>query len=60
MKPMSKFKLHIPKDSTNLVIEAFTTVAHVKDLESLFDGHTSLEGLVVHEELHKVEELAWL
>ena len=35
-------------------------MAHEENLESLFDGHASLEVLIVHEERHQVVELSWL
>ena len=51
---------YLPEDGTNLIIEALTTVAHVEDLQSFFNSDAALECLVVHQELHKVEELAGL
>lgn len=50
----------LPEDSSDLVVEAFSTVADVKNLQSFFNCHTALEGLVIHQELHEVEQLAGL
>jgi len=35
-------------------------MTHEQDLQSLFDGDTSLEVLIVHQEGYQVVELAWL
>lgn len=49
-----------PKDGFDLVVKLVTAVTHKQNLEGLFDGDPALKGLVVHQELNKVEELARL
>lgn len=52
-------KKHLPEYGSDFVVKAFTTVSHIEDLQSFLDSDSSLEGLVVHEELDEVEKLAW-
>ena len=53
------FSLFFTEDSLDFFIQILTTVAHEEDLECLFDGDTSLEVRVIHEEGDKVVQLAW-
>jgi hypothetical protein len=50
----------LPEDGFDLVVKFVTTVTHKQNLEGLFDGDPALKGLVVHQELNKVEQLARL
>ena len=50
----------LPEYGPNLVVQAFTTVAHIENLQCLLDCDATLESLVVHEELHEVEQFARL
>lgn len=49
----------ITEDSLDLFVKSITTVAHEENLKGLFNGDTALEGLIVHQELNKVEQFAW-
>ena len=52
--------LLLTKDGLDLLVKVLTSVAHVKNLEGLFDSDATLEVLVVHQESHEVVQLAWL
>ena len=54
------FSLFFAEDGSNFLIEILTTVAHEKDLECLFNGDTSSELCIVHEEGYKVVKLTGL
>jgi len=48
----------LTEDRLDLEIEIDSSVTDEKNLEGFFNGNTALEGLIVHEELDKVEELS--
>ncbi len=48
------------EDGLDLFIETVSTIAHIENLQSLFNSHSALESLVVHKELDNVKQLAWL
>ncbi len=50
--------LVIAEDGTNLFVQAVASIPDEQDLEGLLDGYRALEGLIVHEELGQVEQLA--
>jgi hypothetical protein len=43
--------IRLPKYRSDLIVQALTTISNIENLQSLFDCHAALEGLVVHEEL---------
>ena len=50
--------LFFAEDGLDLFIKVLTAVTHEKNLQSLLNGDTSLEVLIVHEECHQVVELS--
>ena len=51
---------NLPKDCFNFIIEALSTVSHVENLQSLFNGNSSLESLIIHQELDQIEQFSRL
>ena len=49
----------LTEDRLDLEIEIDSSMTDEKNLEGFFNGNATLEGLIVHEELDKVEELSW-
>ena len=52
--------LVLAENRSDLVVQPLAPVPHVQDLQRLLDGDARLERLVVHQELHQVEQLSRL
>ena len=50
----------LPKYSLDFIVQTLSTISHVKDLQSLFHCDSAFESLVIHQELHYVEQFPWL